>query len=118
MTEIPEDVRQAARAMLDTIDLMEVYVDDDDLESVVIDGRVNVIELARVAIMAENERFMNDFERAAEAGIDAAIDAERERCIKIAKKHSGESGSSDPFDHGMDAASLAIVADIKSGVQP
>lgn len=38
------------------------------------------------AIHAERQRFVADFDGAADAGIDAAIAAERERCIEAARK--------------------------------
>lgn len=87
MTEIPADVMKAARETFHNLitpgnDSSDSYAGDD------------ITTIAR-AIMAEQQRFVMDFDGAADAGIDAAIAAERERCARIvrfAKAVSGEPG--------------------------
>lgn len=78
MTAIPEDVMIEARRIA-----LEVLA-----ESGIKVALQSEIKIATRAIMAERERFMNEFEGAADGGIDAAIAAERERCAEIAESYS------------------------------
>lgn len=86
MAEIPADVLLAARQAAS-----EFYKDRSrTFATAAIGGMIDdsgPIQAAAIAIMAERERFMNEFEGAADGGIDAAIEAERERCARIAESY-------------------------------
>lgn len=75
MVEIPADVKQAAEQAIIHSNYPRLTQHEFDLMFPIVAG----------AIMAERERFMNEFEGAADGGIDAAIEAERERCARIAE---------------------------------
>ncbi|RUX04768.1 hypothetical protein EOA35_09395 [Mesorhizobium sp. M8A.F.Ca.ET.023.01.1.1] len=70
--EIPADIMKAATDIAYSADA-----------GVPVGSFPGAVYIAR-AILAERQRFVADFDGAADAGIDAAVVAERERCAEIA----------------------------------
>lgn len=99
MVEIPEDVKKAARQAIIHSDYPNLTRRELSLMFPIVAG----------AIMAERERFMNEFEDAADGGIDAAIEAERERCARIAESF---------LSHGDKLSQRKAIADRIRSSQP
>ncbi|MDX8537038.1 hypothetical protein RFM23_05300 [Mesorhizobium abyssinicae] len=72
---------------------------------VVVGSFPGAVYIAR-AILAERQRFVADFDGAADAGIDAAVAAERERCKEIA-----ESYATSPVHSEAENAVAGVIAD-------
>ncbi|TIT90357.1 MAG: hypothetical protein E5W41_00060 [Mesorhizobium sp.] len=72
--EIPADIMKAATEIAYSAET-----------GVVVGSFPGAVYIAQ-AILAERQRFVAEFDGAADAGIDAAIAAERERCIEAARK--------------------------------
>lgn len=89
MREIPADVMKTARETFEQF--RDAFYIGQSQEDVELSKNAGIECIAR-AIMDERDRFMTEFEGAADAGIDAAIMAERERCEKIVR-----CGCEDPY---------------------
>lgn len=102
MKDIPADVMKAARNQCDLCGITPTSV-----------MRVHAEHVAAFAIMAERERFMNEFEGAADSGIDAAVMAERNRCAEIAESFI-EKKPATAIDAAMSSTAEGIVYGIRN----
>ncbi|RVD32017.1 hypothetical protein EN742_33430 [Mesorhizobium sp. M4A.F.Ca.ET.020.02.1.1] len=81
---------------------------------VVVGSFHGAVYIAR-AILAERQRFVAEFDGAADAGIDAAVAAERERCAGLARKEADRNRGYCDARHN---AAQSIEEDIRGGLQP
>ena len=119
MTTLPADVMNAAReAVASAFEANGGYTASlvDEIRQGVRD-HILVIQIAARVIQAERQRFVADFDGAADAGIDAAVAAERARCVKIVRLFRIVGG--EPGMRTVRPATLdEIAAMIESSAQP